>query len=44
MPKIVKKYGEKRRRTDVEMAPLPLHVDDDDDETVFDVGNLNTRT
>lgn len=44
VPKIIKKYGERNRRTDVEMAPLPLHEDDEDDETVFDLGNVNTRT
>lgn len=37
---IVRKYGVRTRRSDVEMRPLPLD-DDDEDETVFDVGNLN---
>lgn len=45
MPKIIKKYGERKRRTDVEMAPLPLHNDDDEeDETLFDLGNVNAKT
>lgn len=45
MPKIIKKYGERNRRTNVEMTPLPLHDDDDEeDETVFDLGHVNTKT
>lgn len=43
MPKIVKKYGERYRRTDVEMTPLPLNEDEEEDETVFDLENINTR-
>ncbi|CAH0551675.1 unnamed protein product [Brassicogethes aeneus] len=41
-PVIVKKYGIKTRRTDVEMEPLPLD-EDDDDETLFDLGSLRTH-
>ncbi|XP_057659642.1 uncharacterized protein LOC130895966 [Diorhabda carinulata] len=37
---IIKKYGVRGRKSDVEMKPLPLD-DDEDDETVFDLGNLN---
>lgn len=37
---IIKKYGVRGRRSDLEMRPLPLD-DDEDDETVFDLGNLN---
>lgn len=33
---MVRKYGIRARRTDVEMEPLPLS-DDDEDETVFDL-------
>ncbi|CAH1985865.1 unnamed protein product [Acanthoscelides obtectus] len=35
---IVKKYGVKARRCDVEMEPLPL--DDEEDETIFELGNF----
>nr|CAH7761637.1 unnamed protein product [Callosobruchus chinensis] len=35
---IVKKYGVRARRCDVEMEPLPL--DDEEDETVFELGNF----
>nr|CAI5840436.1 unnamed protein product [Callosobruchus analis] len=35
---IVKKYGVRTRRCDVEMEPLPL--DDEEDETVFELGNF----
>lgn len=44
MPKVIKKYGERNRRTDVEMTPLPLHDDDEEDETVFDLGSVNRKT
>lgn len=44
MPKIVKKYGERKTRTDGEMAPLPLHDDEEEDETVFNLVNVTTRT
>ncbi|CAG9861352.1 unnamed protein product [Phyllotreta striolata] len=37
---MVRKYGVRTRRSDLEMRPLPLD-DDEDDETVFDVGNIN---
>ncbi|KAG5897841.1 hypothetical protein JTB14_011839 [Gonioctena quinquepunctata] len=37
---LIRKYGIRTRRSDVEMTPLPLE-DDDEDETVFEVGNLN---
>ncbi|KAJ8935019.1 hypothetical protein NQ314_013044, partial [Rhamnusium bicolor] len=39
---LIKKYGVKTRRTDVEMEPLPLD-DDEEDETVFDLGKMNNR-
>ncbi|KAK9693836.1 Protein of unknown function (DUF1180) [Popillia japonica] len=37
-PTAVRKYGVLTQRTDIEMLPLPLD-DDEDDDTVFDVGN-----
>ncbi|XP_023018739.1 uncharacterized protein [Leptinotarsa decemlineata] len=37
----VRKYGVRTRRSDVEMTPLPLLNEDEEDETVFDVGTLN---
>lgn len=37
-PLAVRKYGVLTQRTDIEMLPLPLD-DEDDDDTVFDVGN-----
>lgn len=39
---VVRKYGVRAKRTDLEMEPLPLD-DDEDDETVFDVSNINNR-
>lgn len=42
-PTAVRKYGVLTQRTDIEMLPLPLD-DEEDDDTVFDVGNhVNTR-
>lgn len=40
-PTQVRKYGVLTRRGDVEMLPLPLD-DDDEDDTVFDLGNHST--
>ncbi|GJQ80813.1 hypothetical protein Trydic_g9400 [Trypoxylus dichotomus] len=37
-PTAVRKYGVLTQRTDIEMLPLPLD-DEEDDDTVFDVGN-----
>ncbi|XP_050501132.1 uncharacterized protein LOC126881120 [Diabrotica virgifera virgifera] len=37
---IIRKYGVRARRSDVEMRPLPLD-DDEEDETVFDLSHLN---
>ncbi|XP_072382327.1 uncharacterized protein [Diabrotica undecimpunctata] len=37
---IIRKYGVRGRRSDVEMRPLPLD-DDEEDETVFDLSHLN---
>ncbi|KAF7283926.1 hypothetical protein GWI33_022754 [Rhynchophorus ferrugineus] len=33
---VIQKYGVRQRRSDMEMVPLPLS-DDEDDETVFDL-------
>lgn len=38
----IRKYGVMARRGDVEMLPLPLEEEEDDD-TVFDVGNHSNR-
>ncbi|KAJ8925310.1 hypothetical protein NQ315_009140 [Exocentrus adspersus] len=39
---VIKKYGVRTRKSDIEMEPLPLD-EDDEDETVFDLGNINSR-
>ncbi|XP_018576938.1 uncharacterized protein LOC108915403 [Anoplophora glabripennis] len=39
---LIKKYGVKTRRSDIEMEPLPLD-EDEEDETVFDLGNVTNR-
>lgn len=35
-PKVVRKYGIKANRSDMEMRPLPLDEDDEEDTVVFD--------
>lgn len=42
-PSTVRKYGVVGRRSDMEMLPLPLSEDEEDD-TVFDVGEQQTLT
>lgn len=37
-PSIVQKYGIRANRSDLEMQPLPLE-EEEDEETVFEVGN-----
>ncbi|XP_058790199.1 uncharacterized protein LOC131663683 [Phymastichus coffea] len=37
---MVRKYGVLAHRQDVEMRPLPLDEDDEDDTTVFDASNI----
>ncbi|KAL1514374.1 hypothetical protein ABEB36_003642 [Hypothenemus hampei] len=34
---VLRKYGVRTRRSDIEMEPLPLSDDNDDDETLFDL-------
>ncbi|XP_017776327.1 PREDICTED: uncharacterized protein LOC108562478 [Nicrophorus vespilloides] len=41
-PVMVKKYGILTNRSDVEMVPLPLSEDEDDD-TIFEINNVNNR-
>lgn len=41
-PVMVQKYGIRTNRSDIEMRPLPLDEDDDDD-TLFEVGNNTNR-
>lgn len=41
-PATVRKYGIVGRRSDMEMLPLPL-VEEDDDDTVFDMGSQMNR-
>ncbi|XP_012285038.1 membrane protein FAM174A [Orussus abietinus] len=40
---MVRKYGVLAHRQDVEMRPLPLDEEDDDDTTVFDASNVSPR-
>lgn len=42
-PTTVRKYGVLTQRTDIEMLPLPIDDDEEDDDTVFDVGNHMNR-
>lgn len=37
---MVRKYGVLTHRQDVEMRPLPLDEEDDEDTTVFDASNV----
>jgi hypothetical protein len=37
---MVNKYGVRTRRSDIEMTPLPLD-EDDEDETLFEVSSAN---
>jgi len=39
---LVRKYGVLTHRQDVEMRPLPLEEEDDEDTTVFDASNVVT--
>ena len=39
---MIRKYGILAHRQDVEMRPLPLDEDDEDDTTVFDVSSMST--
>lgn len=40
---LVRKYGVLTHRQDVEMRPLPLEEEDDEDTTVFDASNVVTN-
>lgn len=40
---MVRKYGVLTHRQDVEMRPLPLSEEDDEDTTVFDASNVLTN-
>lgn len=40
---MVRKYGVLAHRQDVEMRPLPLDEEDDEDTTVFDASNVLTN-
>lgn len=40
---MVRKYGILAHRQDVEMRPLPLDEEDDEDTTVFDASNILTN-
>ncbi|XP_033223941.1 membrane protein FAM174-like [Belonocnema kinseyi] len=40
---MIRKYGILAHRQDVEMRPLPLDEDDEDDTTVFDVSNMSAH-
>lgn len=40
---MVRKYGVLAHRQDVEMRPLPLEEEDDEDTTVFDASNVLTN-
>lgn len=40
---MVRKYGVLTHRQDVEMRPLPLSEEDDEDTTVFDASNVMTN-
>jgi len=42
-PQMVRKYGILAHRQDVEMRPLPLDEDDEDDTTVFDASNISAQ-
>ena len=37
---MIRKYGVLTHRQDVEMRPLPLDEDDEDDTTIFDARNV----
>lgn len=39
---MVQKYGVRANRADIEMRPLPLDEEEDDD-TLFEIGNGTTR-
>lgn len=39
---MVQKYGVRANRSDIEMRPLPLD-DEEDDDTVFEIGNNTNR-
>jgi hypothetical protein len=39
---LVRKYGVLAHRQDVEMRPLPLEEEDDEDTTVFDASSVVT--
>ncbi|XP_043288987.1 uncharacterized protein [Venturia canescens] len=39
-PQMIRKYGILAHKQDIEMRPLPLDEDDEDDTTVFDVSGL----
>ncbi|EFN66533.1 hypothetical protein EAG_11027 [Camponotus floridanus] len=41
---LVRKYGVLTHRQDVEMRPLPLEEEDDEDTTVFDASNVVTNS
>lgn len=41
---LVRKYGVLTHRQDVEMRPLPLEEEDDEDTTVFDASNVVTSS
>lgn len=41
---LVRKYGVLAHRQDVEMRPLPLEEEDDEDTTVFDASNVVTAS
>lgn len=40
---MIRKYGILAHRQDVEMRPLPLEEEDDEDTTVFDASNVLTN-
>lgn len=40
---MVRKYGVLAHRQDVEMRPLPLDEDDEDDTTIFDASNISVH-
>ncbi|XP_014214812.1 membrane protein FAM174B-like [Copidosoma floridanum] len=42
-PQMVRKYGILAHRQDVEMRPLPLDEDDEDDTTIFDASNISAK-
>lgn len=40
---MIRKYGVLTHRQDVEMRPLPLDEDEDDDTTIFDARNKTVQ-